>query len=332
MTRPFLPRRRPVQRFIAGAALAAATGVAALLAPAPAFAWPDKPIELIVGFAAGGGTDITARTLAVHLGKQLNGSVLVVNKPGASGDIGLGAVGRAAPDGYTIGMTNMPGLVTLPIERKTQFTGDSFTYIANLVRDPSAFSVKKDGQWQTLADLIKDAKSRPGKISYGSTGVGTDDHLALVLFQRLTGTELNHVPFNGAGPLRTALAGGHVDVAGLNLGEVMPHLDRMRVLAGASDGRSRLGPDVPTFKEQGVDLVFSSERGIVAPKDLPADIRDKLTAALRAIAADPEFQKQMQTQFTEMDYVEGDAWKARLDKATAQFRALWAAAPWSEAK
>ena len=192
--------------------------------------------------------------------------------------------------------------------------------------------MQRGGKWRTLDDLIKDAKSRPGIISYGSTGIGTDDHLALVLFQRLTGTSFSHVPFNGAGPLRTALVGGHVDVAGLNLGEVMPHQERMLVLAGASDGRSRLGPEVPTFKEQGVDLVFSSERGIVAPRGLPAEIRARLATALRAIANDPEFRKQMQTQFTEMDYLEGDAWKARLDKANATFQGLWQAAPWSETK
>lgn len=310
------------------ALLAAAIG----LVGTPAWAWPDKPIELVVGFAAGGGTDITARTLAMHLGKQLNTSVVVTNKAGASGELGLAYVAKAPADGYVIGMTNMPGLVTLPIERKTQFKGSDFTYLANLVKDPSAFSVVAGSKYRTLADLIADAKAKPGEISYGSTGVGTDDHLALVLFERLTGTRLNHVPFNGAGPLRNALFGGHIVVGGMNLGEVMPFKSKVQVLAEAGAARSRLAPDVPSFVEQGVNLVFSSERGIVAPRDLPPEVERRLVEALRTIAADPEFQKQMASQFTEMDYLEGAAWKARLDKATDEFARLWKTAPWGDAQ
>ena len=304
---------------------------AMVLAATPAWAaWPEKPIELVVGFAPGGGTDITARTLAVYLGKQLGTQVVVVNKAGASGELGLAQVAKAAPDGYTIGMTNMPGLVTLPIERKTQFKSSDFAYIANLVRDPSAFSVLASSKYKSLADLIADAKARPGMISYGSTGAGTDDHLAMVLFEGMTGAQLNHVPFNGAGPLRTAVLGGQVDVGGMNLGEVMPFRDKVRVLAQASPGRSQLAKDVPSFTEQGVNLVFSSERGIVAPVGISPDVQRRLTEALRAIAADPEFQKQMTSQFTEMDYLEGAAWKARLDDAAGKFANLWKTTPWSD--
>ncbi len=301
------------------------------LASAPAFAaWPERPIEIVVGFGAGGGTDITARTVAIFLGKQLGTSVLVTNKVGASGEIGLAYVAKAAPDGYVLGMTNMPGLVTLPIERRTQFTGTSFTYIANLVRDPSAFSVLATSKYKSLADLIADAKAKPGQLSYGSTGVGTDDHLAMVLFERLTGTQLNHVPFTGAAPLRTAVLGGHIVIGGMNLGEVMPSIGKVRVLAQASPARSKLAPDVPSFNEQGVNLVFNSERGIVAPAGLPADVQRRLSDALRAVATDPEFQKQMAQQFTEMDYLDGGPWKARLDKATAEFTTLWKTTPWSD--
>lgn len=228
----------------------------AACAGTPAWAWPDRPIELVVGFAAGGGTDLTARILAPYLAERLNAQVIVSNKPGASGEIALGYVARAKPDGYVIGMTNMPGLVTLPIERRAQFKPEDFSYIANLVRDPSAFSTPIDGSYRSLADFIADAKARPGQVTYGSTGVGTDDHLAMVLFEQLTGTRLNHIPFKGAAPLRDALIGKHVDVGGLNLGEVMPFVTRLRVLAQAGAERSRLGPDVPTFTEQGVALII----------------------------------------------------------------------------
>ena len=114
-----------------------------------------------------------------------------------------------------------------------------------------------DSQYKNLADLIADAKARPGEISYGSTGVGTDDHLAMVLFERLTGTRLNHVPYNGAGPLRTAVLGGHVTIGGMNLGEVMPFESKVRILAQASPARSSLAPNVPSFNEQNVKLVFT---------------------------------------------------------------------------
>lgn len=318
---------KSLRSFIAGMTLC----VSGMLVGGPAWAWPDKPIEIIVGFAPGGGTDVTARTLATFLSKALGGPVVVVNKPGASGAIGLSYVARAQPDGYTLGMTNMPGLLTLPIERETGFKPADFTYLANLVRDPSAFSVGQNSPYKTVADLINAAKKSPGTISYGSTGVGTDDHLAMAMFEGLTGAKLLHVPFNGAGPLRTAIMGGHVEIGGLNLGEVMPYSGKgMRVLGQASDSRSRLGAEVPTFKEQSVELVFASERGLVAPKGLPADVGRKLATALKRIAEDPEFQQQMKIQFTEMDYLSGPDWKKRLERAEQVFRQMWAKKPWTD--
>ncbi len=136
----------------------AALSIAGLCAAVPAWAWPDRPIELVVGFAPGGGTDLTARALAVFLEKELGATVVVQNKPGASSAIALAYVARAKPDGYTLAMTNMPGLVSLPIERKPGFGGDDFTYLANLVRDPSAFSVASDSPYQTLDALIAAAR------------------------------------------------------------------------------------------------------------------------------------------------------------------------------
>jgi tripartite-type tricarboxylate transporter receptor subunit TctC len=219
----------------------------------------------------------------------------------------------------------------MPIEKPSGYKTSDFTYLANLVRDPSAFSVGKDAPYTTLAELIKAAKAQPGVISYGSTGVGTDDHLAMVLFDQATGVSLNHVPYNGAGPLRTAVIAGHTVVGGMNLGEAMPYNGQtVRILAQASEKRSPLAPDVPTFKEQGVDLVFASERGLVGPKGLPADVRQKLSQALAHIAADPEFQKQMKNQYTEMDYLDGEQWQARLREDDKQMRALWAKHPWIE--
>jgi tripartite-type tricarboxylate transporter receptor subunit TctC len=311
---------------IAGLLVAVASSFSATAA---AQDWPKQKIELIVGFAPGGGTDISARTLARHLERELGTTVVVINRPGASGSIGLSTVARAKPDGYTIGMTNMPGLVSLPIERDAGFTLDSFTFLGNLVRDPSAFSVTMDSKYKSLKDVIDEAGKRPGEINYGSTGVGTDDHLALVLFQRATDTKLNHVPYNGAGPLRTAVLGEHTEIGGMNLGEAMPyHNQSLRILAQASNERSPLAPEVPTFKEMGVDLVFASERGIVGPKGMPEEAVERLSTALKTIADNAEFQKEMKQQFTEMDYLPGDEWLARLRESDKTFRALWAQQKW----
>ena len=309
--------------------IGSAIACSAFIVSQSAFAWPDRPVELVVGFAAGGGTDLTARTLATYMQKELGQSVVVVNKPGASGGLGLSYVARAKPDGYTLGMTNMPGLLTIPIERKVDFDFDSFTYLATLVRDPSAFSVKADSPYTSLKQLVDDARKSPGGLTYASTGVGTDDHLAMVLFDGEMGTDFNHVPFNGAAPMRNAVLGGHATIGGMNLGEAMPYQgSKLRILAQASAKRSPLAPDVPTFAEQGVDLVFASERGVVAPKGIPEEVQEKISQALDKIAADPQFQDAMLKQYTEMDYLAGDAWKARLKKADGQFRALWEKRKW----
>lgn len=319
------------------AALAAsAASVAASSLAAPALAqsaprWPERPVELLVGFSPGGGTDITARTFARFLEARIGGTVVVNNRPGASGEIALAAVARAKPDGHVLGMTNMPGLVTLPIERSAaQFRLDDFAYVANLVSDPSAFSVLASSPIGSLADLVQRAKRAPDSISFGSTGIGTDDHLALVLFQAAAAVRLLHVPFPGAGPLRSALLGGHVDVAGLNVGEVAASPTNLRMIAQVGAQRSPFAPDVPTLREAGFAVEMGSERGIVTAKGLPAETLARLREATASIARDPEFQSQVRAQFTELDYLDGPAWRSRLDAADQRFRALWAREPWSE--
>ncbi len=309
------------------------TSAAALLAGPSVLraqdAYPSRPIEIYVGFAAGGGTDVTARTLASYLEKELGGSVIVVNNPGASGELALAQVARAQPDGYKLAMTNMPGLVTLPIERKTQFKLDDFHLLANLVSDPSAFSVAAASPIKSLADLVAAAKAKPGQLSYGSTGPGTDDHLALVLFEQASGVSLNHVPFRGAGPLGSAILGEHVDVAGLNVGEAVPQGANLRILAQAGATRSRFAPDVPTFRELGFAIEMGSERGLVAPKGLPAAVASKLEDAIGRVFKNPEFLGKIEQQFTEAAYLPGAEWRTRLTAAEAQFRKVWATKPWS---
>ncbi len=313
------------------ALLALAAGMLGSPALAQTRRFPDRPVELIVGFAAGGGTDVTARTFARFLEKELDGTVVVNNRPGASGEIALAAVARARPDGHMLGITNMPGLVTLPIERRApQFGLDDLAYVANLVADPSAFSVPADSPVRDIADLVARARQAPETISFGSTGVGTDEHLALVLFQAAAGARMIHVPFAGAGPMRTAMLGRQVDVGGLNVGEVAATPTGLRMLVQGGATRSTFAPDVPTFREAGFDFTMSSERGIVVAKGTPAEVVARLREATAKVAADPAFRDQCRAQFTELDYLDGPAWRARLAEADGRFRRMWQVRPWSE--
>ncbi len=310
-----------------------ALAAAALGAPALAQTrrFPDRPVEVVVGFAAGGGTDVTARTFARFLEKELGGTVVVSNRPGASGEVALAQVARARPDGHVLGITNMPGLVSLPIERRNpQFGLDDFEYVANLVADPSAFSVAAASPVRDFADLLARARTAPETITFGSTGVGTDEHLALVLLQAAAGIRLVHVPFPGAGPMRTALLGRQVDVGGLNVGEVASSSAELRMLVQGGATRSPFAPQAPTFREAGFYVTMSSERGIVVARATPPDVVARLREATEAVARDPAFQEQCRAQFTELDFLAGPAWRARLADADARFRRMWQVRPWSE--
>ncbi|RYJ00543.1 MAG: tripartite tricarboxylate transporter substrate binding protein, partial [Acetobacteraceae bacterium] len=180
----------------------------ALLLPATARAeFPDKPLTMVVAFAAGGGTDLAARTLARYMEKDLGQPVVVVNRPGAGGEIGFAELARARPDGLTIGFINTPHIVTLPIERRTRFRLEDFSPIANIVDDPGALFVLTDSPYRTLADVIAAAKAKPETISYGTTGIGSDDHLAVMAFERQAGVTLLHVPYAGSAQVKQALLG-----------------------------------------------------------------------------------------------------------------------------
>lgn len=311
------------------AALAAGLSTLATPAITQTVRFPTRPIEIVVGFVPGGGTDLDARAYASFLEKRLGGTVVVVNRPGAGGEVALGQVARARPDGYTLGTTNMPGLLTIPIERQAQFKLDDFAPIGNLVTDPSAISCHEDSPWRSLGDVIEEAKRRPDTITYASPGVGTDDHLQLVLLQAATGTRFSHVAFQGDAQQRTALLGKQVDLIGLNLGPVTANPDKIRVLSQGGATRSRFRRDVPTLRELGYPVEMASERGIVAPAGTPPAILAKLREATADIGKDPEFVRILESRFTEPQLEIGDAWFARLRATESRYRELWARAPWS---
>src|SRR5512140_630341 len=237
-------------------------------------AYPEQPINMIVAYAPGGGTDIVARVLARYLEKYLgnDAKIVVLNKPGAGGAIGFTALASAPPDGYTIGFINTPSVLTVPIERKVSFTWQSFDLLGNIVDDPDNFSVQADSPIKTLADLAAYAKANPGQVSVGTTGVGSDDHLSMMMFEKAAGVKMNHIPFKGAAEVHQAVATGQIMVAAMNIGEALQYIKggtRLRNLGQMSVTRTNLAPNLPTFKEQGYDIVMASLRGMAAPKGLP---------------------------------------------------------------
>lgn len=310
----------------------ALTGAMVLVA-GTAFAadYPEKPIEVIVGYSAGGGTDVMARTAAPFIEKYLGegASLVVKNMPGASGQIGVTAAASADPDGYTLGTFNLPGMMARTIDRKADYDADSFTYLANVVNDPNVIVTSKASGLDTLDKLLEEAKANPGSITVGMSSLGGDDHFALIKLQNLTGTEFTIVPFKGSAPARTALMGGHVAMGILNISEVAEFQDSLNVLGVATNERSEFAPDLPTFKEQGLELVNGSMRGFIAPAGLPADVQEKLLAAFEQLKDDPDFLKAMKETANPVEVVTGDDFKALTIDLHALAQDVWEKTPWN---
>lgn len=314
-----------------GAALAFAL---AAIGPAHA-AYPEKPINLIVAYAPGGGSDIIVRLLAPLVEKQLGegARIIVNNRPGAGGAIGFAELANAAPDGYTIGLINTPNVLTIPVERKTSFTWQSYDLIGNIVDDPGNFSVHKDSPVRNLAELAEFARTHPGEATVGTTGIGSDDHLAMLLFERAAKVKMTHVPYKGASEVRTAVQGKQVMVAAVNIGEALQFAKGgapLRNLGTMSASRSPLTPALPTFREQGYDIILASLRGIAAPKGLPPAVKEKLVSAFARAIADPKFQAQAAEVFAPLRYLPPEAYRNELTEADTAFHKLWKEVPWSE--
>lgn len=304
--------------------------------PGMAFAaYPEQPIKMIVAYAPGGGSDVIARLVAQYMAKHLghNASITVINRPGAGGGIGFSELTRAPADGYTIGMINTPNVLTIPIERKSNFHWQDYDLLGNVVDDPDNISVRVDSEFKTLKDLVTYAKAHPGEVSYGTTGVGSDDHLAALQLEKAAGIKMNHVPFKGAAEVLNATVGKQITIAVMNIGEALAAVkggNQLRQLGQMSAKRSSVAPDVPTFREQGYDIIMASLRGFAAPKGLPAPVREQLAAALKKTAADPEFQAKAAGYFAPLRYLEPQAYSAELKDTEASFRQLWQVMPWGE--
>jgi len=305
-----------------------------LALPARAQEWrPDRQLTMIVAFAAGGGTDLAARTIARFMERDLGQPVVVMNRPGAGGEIGFTELARARPDGYTIGFINTPTIVTIPIERpQARFRLDDFAPVLNVVDDPGAIWVLPDSPIRTVADLVAEARRRPGQISYGTSGIGSDDHLAVLALERVTGTKFLHVPFAGGAPVRTATLSKQIDLAVTNIGEAIGDYRQglFRPIGQMGTARWPVMPDVPTFREQGFDVVEGSMRGLAAPAGLPRPVLERIVEAARKAALDPEWQAVATQLALPLRLLGPDEYRAELVALQAQYEKLWAAHPWKE--
>ncbi|MCE8016127.1 tripartite tricarboxylate transporter substrate binding protein [Halomonas sp. MCCC 1A17488] len=292
--------------------------------------YPEKTINLVVGYSAGGGTDVMARTVAKYVEEQLGegATVVVKNMPGAGGQIGFSAIASAEPDGYTIGTMNLPAAMALTYDRDADYDVDSFTWLANVVSDPNTLVVPKGSDIHSLEELIEHARNAPGKIPVGLSSLGGNDHFSAIQFAEAADVELNYVPFNGAAHARSALMGGHVAMGTMAFSQTVGFEEELRVLAVLSDERLPQAPDVPTAKELGFDIEMGSFRGLAAPAGLPDDIRADLVSALESMATDPAFLSDMARQGNPLSFSYGDDYKALAEAQDEAARRTWEETPW----
>ena len=300
-------------------------GALSLAGAAMAQAWPAKPVTLLVPFPPGGSTDAIARMLSVRLQDKLGGSFVVDNRGGAGGTIGTVAVKRAAPDGYTVLVTSLGPLVIGPHLMKNigyDPTKD-LDYISVAVQAPNVLVVPAASPHKTMAEVLAFMKAHPDKMSFGTSGNGSSDHITAELFWQQTGTSGLHIPYKGGGPVMTDLLGNQVDASFMNINTALPQIKagKLRALGITSARRSPVQPEVPTLDELGIKGVqVYSWQAVAAPKGIPADVKAKLhgavVAALNAPDVKPKLLEQgfeivanTPEQFTAFQTAEFERWK-----------------------
>jgi tripartite-type tricarboxylate transporter receptor subunit TctC len=273
--------------------------------------YPSKSIALVVPFPPGGVADIVARPAADAMSRFLSVPVVIENKAGAGGGIGMGYVAKAKPDGYTL-LLALSSISILPeadkiTGRPPMFQLDQFVPIARLTADPTVLAVRADSPWKTLQDFVDDARKRPAAITYGSSGNYGTMHVPMEMFAGSAGVKLLHVPYTGAGPAVVGLLGGNIDAVASGPSTVIQHVKagKLRVLASWGDKRLASFPDVPTLAESGYDAVFFQWSGIFVPAGTPESVVSKLREAVRAAATDPKFVAAMATVETPVQYLDG---------------------------
>lgn len=257
--------------------------------------FPDRPITLIVPWAAGGSTDQTGRVLAKAAEPHLGQPIVIINKPGATTTIGMAELARAKPDGYTIGtLSSSSYLLALQGRTLPYDPIESFSYISYYGDNLIGIAVPADSRWKTLADLIAEGKANPGKLNYGTAGLGTTQHLSTEALTLATGAKFTHIPQQGSAGSMTALLGKHIDFI-TETSVWAPHVasGRVRLLAVTAPKRTKYFPEVPTFTELDVSPIRSVQ-AIIGPAGMPEPVRKTLEVAFRKALKDPNFISTMQ--------------------------------------
>lgn len=251
--------------------------------------WPTKPVTIIGGGAPGGPVELITRGFSEPLSKALNQQFVVESKPGAGGNIANEFVSRAAPDGYTFGMTSVaPHGIGPTLYSKLNYDPANFTFVARIAGFPNVIYVPKDSPYNSLSDLIADAKQHPGKLTQGSIGVGSSTHMIGVLLMQSAGIQISHIPFKGSAPLMNAIMAGELDFAVDNLPGALGQIKAgaVKALAVTTNSRSQQLADVPTVAESGYPAFnVTSWYALIAPKGLPDVIRDRLSSEIQAALA-----------------------------------------------
>lgn len=298
------------------------------LSPMARAAWPtDAPIEVVVGFAPGGTTDIMARVLAPYIARQLgdNVSFVIVNKPGASGEIAVSQVMRARPDGYTLGIVNLPGYFFVPMFRKSSYTTKDLTLVARVVNDPTVMVTRKDAKLTDLKQVVEQLRMAPSSLSAGHNGMGTNGHLAMARLETSAGIKLNNIPYNGSAQQKTALAGGQLDIAFLAASEV-PDPDNeatpMRLLAQFTKNKVKRLQAIPTTYDLGFPVEMTAERGFAAPNGVPAPVMARLQQAIEAAMKDPDYITAARNDAPFLSYLGGAEWTRQIEQDRKAYEAI----------
>lgn len=283
-------------------------------------AFPNRPITIVAPFPPGGVADLTARPVAAAMEKILKNPVIVVNKTGAAGAVGMSFVANSKPDGYNLLMA-LSSISIIPeadklFDRQPAYTIDQLVPLALFSADPTILVVGANQPWKSVKDLVADAKKRPDQISYSSSGVYGTLHMAMEMFSHAAGIKLKHVPYGGGGPALTAVLGGHHDALASGPAVVIPHIKagKLRPLAGWGAKRVASLPDVPTFKELGHDIEFYIWAGMFAPKGTPEPVMKKVRDTLRQVVQEAEFKDAMTKLETPIAYMDAPEFQKFYEK------------------
>ena len=284
-----------LRRNLLALALATTTGLAAAQG-----AWPARPITMIVPFPPGGLADIVARPVAEAMSRELGQPVVVENKGGAGGGIGMGFAARAPADGYTV-LLSLSSLTVLPeadalLGRAPMYTLAALRPIARFTADPTVLAVRAESPWKTVREFVEDARRRPGAINYGSSGNYGTMHVPMEILAQNAGIKLTHVPFTGAGPAVVALLGGQIDAVSSGPATVLQHIKagKLRALAHWGSARLEALPDVPPLKDAGFAAEYAQWSGLFIPAGVPEPVAQRLRAAARAAAQDAKVREVIQ--------------------------------------